>query len=209
MRQAADRKEMQFPSSQVETALHERVLAADPIAPVDLFAQVTDPLISAIRHDLQCDAEIARDSAIDALFDYLHTPAAYKPDKGRLCTFLTQVGKHKAIDRIRARSAEARREQEFVALVELGQSAPNEEMERSAEALALWHQIEQVVQDGRDRKALALILDGERSTDALAEALGIHGLTQLERQREVKRHRDRLLKTLERLGARLHDERGS
>jgi len=197
---------MQFPNLQTETALHERVMAADPIAPADLFAQLTEPLINAIRQDLRCDAEVARDSAVDALFDYLRSPSAYRPDKGRLCTFLTQAGKHKAIDRIRARSAEARRDQEFVSLVELRQSAPNEEMERSAEVQELWRKIEQVVQDDRDRAALALILDGERSTDALAEAFGIHGLTQLERQRAVKRHRDRLMKTLERLGARLRDD---
>jgi RNA polymerase sigma-70 factor (ECF subfamily) len=197
---------MQFPNLQAETALHERVMAADPIAPADLFAQFTEPLMSAIRHDLRCDAEIARDSAIDALFDYLRSPSAYKRDKGRLCTFLTQAAKHKAIDRVRARAAEARRDQEFTSIVELQQLAPNEEMERSAEAQELWRKIEQVVQDDQDRTAVALILDGERSTDALAEALGIRGLTPLERRRTVKRHRDRLMKTLERLGARLRNE---
>jgi RNA polymerase sigma-70 factor (ECF subfamily) len=196
---------MQFPSSKVEITLHERVLAADPVAPADLFAALVEPLMSAIRKDLRCDAENARDSAIDTLFDYLQSPSRYKPDKGRLCTYLMQVAKHKAIDRIRARSAEARREHEFGSLVEVREPAPNEEMERSAEAQELWHKIEQVVQDERDRLALALILDGERSADALAEALGIQGLAQLQRRREVKRHRDRLLKTLERLGARLDD----
>ena len=79
-------------------------------------------------------------------------------------------------------------------------------MERSAEAQKLWQKIEQVVQDERDRLALALILDGERSTDALAETLGIKAETPLERQRAVKRHRDRLVKILERLGEKLRDE---
>jgi RNA polymerase sigma-70 factor (ECF subfamily) len=197
---------MQFPSSEVEITLHQRVLAADPIAPADLCAHLVEPLISAIQHDLGCDAEYARDSAIDALFDYLNSPAAYKQEKGRLCTFLVQVAKHKAIDRIRARSAQARREREFGSLVEVREPAPNEQMERSAEAQELWQRIEQVVQDDRDRLALALILDGERSTETIAEALGVQGLTTLERQREVKRHRDRLLKTLERLGGKLRNE---
>jgi RNA polymerase sigma-70 factor (ECF subfamily) len=70
----------------------------------------------------------------------------------------------------------------------------------------LWQKIEQVVENERDRLALALILDGERSTDVLADALGIRVDTQLERQRAVKRHRDRLLKVLERLGERLSDQ---
>ena len=190
---------MPFPSSEAEDALHQRVLAGDPVAPADLFAHFVEPLMSAIQHDLRCDHENARDSSIEALFDYLRSPSIYSPDRGRLCTFLTQIAKHKAVDRIRARSAEARREQEFSSLVEVRESAPNERMERSAEAQKLWQKIEQVVQDERDRLALALILDGERSTDALAETLGIKAETPLERQRAVKRHR-------ERLGEKLRDE---
>lgn len=197
---------MRFPSSEAESTLHQRVLAGDPVAPADLFAHLVEPLISAMRHDLRCDAEIAMDSSIDALFDYINSPSAYSPDRGRLCTFLTHIAKHKAVDRIRARSAEARREQEFSSLVEVRESAPNEKMERSADAQRLWQKIEQVVQNERDRLALALILDGERSTDAIADALGIHASTQLERQRAVKRHRDRLLKILDRLGEKLRDE---
>ena len=197
---------MRFPSSEAESTLHQRVLAGDPVASADLFAHFVEPLMSAIRHDLRCDAEIATDSSIDALFDYINSPSTYSPDRGRLCTFLTHIAKHKAVDRIRARSAETRREQEFSSLVEVRESAPNEKMERSAEAQKLWQKIEQVVQSERDRLALALILDGERSTDAIADALGIHASTQLERQRAVKRHRDRLLKILDRLGEKLRDE---
>ena len=197
---------MKFPSPEVEVTLHQRVLAADPVAPADLFAHLVEPLVRVVQHDLGCDPDTARDSAIDALFDYLSAPAAYQQDKGRLCTFLVQIAKHKAIDRIRTRSAEVRREREFGSLVEVREPAPNEVMERSAEAQELWQKIERVVPDGRDRLALALILDGERSTETLAEALGIQDLTPLERQRDVKRHRDRLVKTLERLGAKLRDD---
>lgn len=197
---------MRFPNSEAESTLHQRVLAGDPVAPADLFAHFVEPLMSVIRHDLRCDADCAMDSSIDAVFDYIRLPSAYNPDRGRLCTFLTNIAKHKAVDRIRARSAEARREHEFSALVEVRESAPNEKMERSAEAQKLWRKIEQVVQNERDRLALALILDGERSTDVIADALGMHGGTQLERQRAVKRHRDRLLKILDRLGEKLRDE---
>jgi RNA polymerase sigma-70 factor (ECF subfamily) len=205
-RRRGSAKEMQFPNFEAEITFHQRILAGDPIAPADLFAHYVGPLMSVIRHDLRCDAENARDSSIDALFDYLRSPTTYSPERGRLCTFLTQIAKHKALDRIRARSAEARREQEFSSLVEVRGSAPNEKMERSAEAHRLWQRIEQVVKDERDRLALALILDGERSTDALAETLGIEAETPLERQRAVKRHRDRLMKILGRLGEKLRDE---
>lgn len=198
-----------FPTRQDEAALHERVLAADPVASADVFAAFVDPLVAAIQRDLRCDSDTARDSAIDAIFEYLGAPSSYQPSKGRLSTFLAHITKRRATDRIRARSAEARRKQEFGSVVELRASAPKEEMERAVVARELWHKVEQALKDDGDRAAVALILDGERSTEALAEALGIHGLPQLERQREVKRHRDRLVKVLERLGARLRDEEGT
>jgi hypothetical protein len=47
-----DRKEMQFPISEVEITLHQRVLADDATASADLFALYVEPLISAVRHDL-------------------------------------------------------------------------------------------------------------------------------------------------------------
>jgi RNA polymerase sigma-70 factor, ECF subfamily len=198
---------VRFPPPHDEVALHGRIVGEDPVAPADLLAALTEPLTSVVRRDLGCDLETARDAAIDALFEYIAKPSIFSPDKGRLSTFIVQIAKRSAVDRLRARSAEELREQEFSAIVELRVVAPNEEMERSAEAEGLWQKIKQAVQDDRDRMALSLILDGERSTDALASALGIQGLPQLERQREVKRHRDRLMKVLERLGLRLQDER--
>lgn len=198
-----------FPTPQDEIALHERVLSTDPVASIDVFSGFAESLIMAIQRDLKCDQDVAWDSMIDAIFEYLREPSTYQQSKGRLSTFLTRIAKRRAIDRIRKRSAEARREQEFVAGVELRTSAPKEEMERSLEARQLWRKVEQSVPDERDRAALALILDGERSTDALAEALGVGGLSDLERQREVKRHRDRLIMVLKRLGARLRGDQRS
>ena len=44
-----------FPTRQDEAALHERVLATDPVASADVFAAFVDPLVAAI---------VARASAI-------------------------------------------------------------------------------------------------------------------------------------------------
>jgi RNA polymerase sigma-70 factor (ECF subfamily) len=200
---------VRFPTRENEASLHERVLATDPVASVDIFTAFVEPLVAAIQRDLRCNHDMAWDAAIDAVFEYLRSPATYQQPKGRLSTFLTQIGKRRATDRIRARSAEARREREYGAVVELRAAAPKEEMERAVESRELWEKVERAVQDERDRAALLLILDGERSTETLAKALGIEGLSKRERQREVKRHRDRLVKVLERLGARLRNDQGT
>jgi len=57
-----------------------------------------------------------------------------------------------------------------------------------------------LLKDEKDVAALRLILSGERSTERLAEVLGLSELPQEQMRREVKRHRDRLMKILERFG---------
>src|SRR5262245_33136013 len=99
---------VQFPTPQDETELHLRVTRADPLAPVDTFTVLTEPLIGAVRLDLRCDEDVARDASVDALFEYLGNPVIYDPKRGRLCTLLTQIAKRNAIDRLRSRAAEAR-----------------------------------------------------------------------------------------------------
>lgn len=75
------------------------------------------------------------------------------------------------------------------------------------ETRELWRKVEEAVLSERDRRALCLIISGERSTDVLAEALELADLPPSERRRQVKQHRDRLVKILERLGERLgHDD---
>jgi RNA polymerase sigma-70 factor (ECF subfamily) len=196
-----------FPPSADEVALHERVLAGDPVAPVDVFQGLMDPLAAVLRHDLPCTEDEAYDSGVDAVLAYLEEPARYDRNKGRLGTYLMDIAKKRAVDRLRSRQAAERRDDSFAATVELRRANPKELMEDEVEARELWQRVEEAVPGERDRRVLKLILAGERSTAALGEALGINGLSPFEQRREVKQHRDRLLKVLERLGMRLgHDE---
>jgi RNA polymerase sigma-70 factor (ECF subfamily) len=158
-----------------------------------------------VARELRCDEDQAHDSAIDAVFAYLGAPRNYQNERGRLTTFLSNIAKKRAIDRLRSRSAASKREEAFAQSVELSRSAPNERIDVEVEARRIWKMVESTVSEKRDRDALRLILAGEGSTVALAEALGVSGLSDVDRQREVKRNRDRLLKVLERLGGQLRD----
>lgn len=197
---------MGFPGTTDELALHERVLAGDSVAPVDVFQGLMDPLIKALRYDLPCTQDEAYDSGVDALLAYLEEPGRYNRDRGRLSTYLMDIAKKRAIDRLRSRSATERREHTYAATVELGRSNPKASVEQQIEAHELWQRVEEAVPSERDRRALKLILTGERSASALAEALDITGRSPLEQRREVKRHRDRLMRILERLGTRLAND---
>jgi RNA polymerase sigma-70 factor, ECF subfamily len=191
---------LKFPTVEKEAALHDRVVGEDPVVPVDVFQSFMDPMCAALRHDLHCREEEAYDSAVDAVMSYLQNPRRYIKELGRLSTYLMEIAKRRAIDRLRSRTASDRREKEYGALLELRATNPKEEMNARVEARELWAKVEEVVPDRRDRRALQLMLAGEKSTDVLAKELGLINLPQSRRRQEVKRHRDRLLNVLKRLG---------
>jgi len=196
-----------FPGRADEIALHERVLAGDPVAPVDVFKAWMDPLVNALRADLRCSDDEAYDSGIDAVLAYLEEPGKYDRGKGRLSSYVMDIAKKRAIDRLRTRTAAERRDDGYAAAVDLRTMNPKDVLEAEVEARELWQKVENAVPDERDRRMLKLILEGERSTDAFAEALELGVLSPLAQRRLVKQHRDRLMKVLERLGTRLgHDE---
>lgn len=197
---------MPFPKPDQETELHERMAAGDPLAPADVAAAYMLPLASVTKNDLRCDDDNAHDAAVDALLYYFDRVAEYDPSRGRLATYLVDIAKKRCIDRLRSSTRRAGRDEKFGAIVELGGAAPKERVENRVEAAKLWDRIEKALPDARDRAAVQLVVDGERSTEALAVALGLpETLSEGERRAEVKRHRDRLVKTLERLGEKLDD----
>lgn len=69
----------------------------------------------------------------------------------------------------------------------------------------LWEQVESVLPEESDRELLALMLEGERSTESFADLLGLGHLPLAEKRKQVKQHKDRVLKRVRRLGDRLRD----
>lgn len=191
---------MSFPSPEEEQALHERVLQKDPVVPADVYQAFMEPLLRVLPTELGCTREDAYDSAIDAVLSYLNNPERYDPHRARLSSYLTQSAKNRATDRRRSSEARTRREQEFATVVELRARSPKEDLEISVETRFLLERLDDSGLDVRDREFLRLILMGERDTYVLAKVLGVDSLPKKELQREVKRHRDRLMKWLERFG---------
>jgi RNA polymerase sigma-70 factor (ECF subfamily) len=191
---------MSFPPGEDELALHERVLRKDPVVSVDVFQTYMPLLLKALMSRKTCDPEDAHDAAIDAVLLYLEQPERYDRQRGRLSAYLVQIARNRAVDRYRSKTARARREQDFADVVELRDVPPNEKLERGMEAALALKRLEKYDLTERDQSALGLIFQGERSTRRLAEVLGLDSLPEDEMRREVKRHRDRLMKLLERLG---------
>jgi RNA polymerase sigma-70 factor (ECF subfamily) len=104
------------------------------------------------------------------------------------------------MDRTRSSEARTRREQKFADVFELQARSPKEALEVSVEVRLALKRLDATGLGVAETAFLRLVLMGERSTQALAEVLGLASLPEDEMRREVKRHRDRLMKLLGRLG---------
>lgn len=191
-----------------ESELHPLAVQRNPMILAYLYKMLAQKMVKFVRTDLKCSEELADNAVFDVLTSYVEQPDGYDPRRGRLLTYLTQAAKYQARTRLRSEGASARREKEFGEVVELWRTPAKEEMENSVEASRVIEKIVKrgLITDEKDMAALKLILMGERSTDRLAEALGLGSLPQEEKRREVKRHRDRLMKILERFRKEDSDE---
>jgi RNA polymerase sigma-70 factor (ECF subfamily) len=186
-----------------ELELHQLALQKNRFALLELLTAFTDRIVGFLVADLKCARQTAEDVVVDVICDYVEEPSRYDPHKARLITYLTRAAKYRLWDQRRSEIASARRDQEFGhVVVEFWQRPPKEVMEDSVEANRVVDRLIQrgLLKDEKDVAALRLILSGERSTEKLAEVLGLSALPQEQMRREVKRHRDRLMKILERFG---------
>ncbi|MCY1074747.1 RNA polymerase sigma factor [Archangium lansingense] len=199
---------MSYPSPEDERVLHERAVRHDPVVLADALLMFMDRISGILMQRLRCDEDTSREAAMRVIFSYIERPGRYDPGKGRLFAYLLQAAKYRALDQRRTAQSEAQRNRDFISVVEQGSRTPKEKLENQVEAgLTMRRLVERgYLKDERDQNALLLILQGERSTEELARALGLPPMPTLELRREVKRHRDRLMKLLERFGKEDSDD---
>ncbi|AGC46278.1 RNA polymerase sigma-70 factor [Myxococcus stipitatus DSM 14675] len=193
---------MRYPTRAEQEALHARVLKgrADPTAPDDVHRAFNDKIISVLRDKLRCSQDEAIDSTVDAVITYLKEPKSFDARIGPLSTYLTHIAKQRARDRLRTRTKMEIREQKYAADFALGGPAPNGDPEATVEAHRFAARLGPWGFTPKEQKFLWLSFTGESSTERLAEALDLAPMSKEERQREVKRHQDRLKKRLARYG---------
>lgn len=188
---------------EVQDGLHADVCARDPTASSRVFTVLLDPLIDwlSFRWRNERDAERVRDFAIDSIISYLESPERYDPSRASLLTYLRLdahgdlLNDHDQRQRQRERQADA-----FVELAaEARNSSPDEyPSERERPEMTLAH-VRQALPDERDRRAVLLLMEQERSTEVFAEVWGLAGLGAEEQAAEVKRNKDRIKARLRRL----------
>lgn len=186
--------------------IHERLLAADPVAPTELAEAVWEPLVRELanRHPRLKASDFLRDAVTDALISYIKQPAQFDPARRGLFGFLIMAAEG---DLRNALAKTTRRKQREVPIeaVELVGGGGKEHLEgpdpdTRLDVQRMRGKIRELFKDPRDWRAVELLMEGERATQAFAKLWGIERLSAKEQACQVKRHKDRIKKVLRRHG---------
>ena len=186
--------------------IHERLLRADPIAPTDLAVALWKPLIKEMekRHPRLRKSDLLRDAASDALISYIKRPAQFEPTKRGLLGFLVMSAEGDLRNALAKTTRRKVREIsiEDVELLGAGrkESLETPDLEDRLEAQRMRVRVLALFEDPKDREAVELLIEGERSTAVFAKVWHLDHLSPKEQASHVKRHKDRIKKMLRRHG---------
>lgn len=203
-----------LPSTADEYELHQRLLAADPVAPSDLAVAYLGYLGRYLRErNPAMDDEFCQTAAEDAIMALSKRPQSYDPARATLIAYL-RLSAQGDLRNLLARERRHRSRQANLEAVELSGVVGKELGDDTYDPAVMVEARESVSEVVRQRLAipagvlqgltpgeitvLQLMAEGERRTPAYAEALGITHLPLAQQRHEVKRVKDRLQKRLER-----------
>lgn len=196
-----------FPDKDWCADVHRRLVGEDPTASAELYKAIFSPLVGWLRvKGRTTDKELIRDAATDALVDYIKHPHKWNPGKATLVSYICMAADCDLLNALE-KVQRIRKHEVLSADVEdegFGRNVLPEDDGPADAIVGLLSALERQVTSDTDRRFLALILKGERSTEKFVEVLGIQNLSKQEKARTVKQHKDRLKKIVERLRNRLN-----
>lgn len=187
--------------------LHRRLLVGDPTA----TALIAERYLVAVVRQLHSrytnlnDPAFIEDAVHTAFINYFSNPAIYDPTKSSLRTFLYMAANGDLLNLLK--QEERRQDRQPVRLdhVELRSTDAeylmdntNNPDQQDIEQSDIGARIREALPDPTDQQLLALMMDGERKTQVYAQVLGVASLPIKEQEAQVKRHKDRIKKRLQR-----------
>lgn len=195
-------------ASDKEMELHQLILMENDLALSKLYTLYGYAIIDKLRKLYsKSDLGYIEEAVNEGLFGYFKNPITFDPEKNTLLRFLEIASER---DLINILEKEKKHTKKKIALpdVELeesfwnsivkeqktsdGQLIHNESIEMVNKELALHFDNE------RDLKLAKLVLTGEREIAIFSTVLEIEVLTIEEQRKEVKKHKDRIKKVLDR-----------
>jgi RNA polymerase sigma-70 factor, ECF subfamily len=189
--------------TQLGEQLHTRLIAGDdPIVTNEIVEVFLARLINRLSRHFPnvSDKDLMANAAEDALLSYFNDPARFTPERGSLMAWLGACARHNLLDTLRQQNKHYKSEK----VVELSEveavyqaEAENELLERSADEGTM-KRLSTLLPDPTDLRLALLMMEGIRETTVFAAVLKITELSPEEQQQIVKRHKDRLKKTIQR-----------
>jgi RNA polymerase sigma-70 factor, ECF subfamily len=187
---------------QLGDLLHQRLLSGDPTATAKIFEAFFPPLVDSLRKRFSRvnDDHLIQSAAGDAMRALFLHPTKFDPARGELFTYLLLRARGYLLNSLRREKGEGNK------VVELDGAGAVNDVGSDPEAALISREFQEgvisrllrVFTDPADLRVLALMIEGERETEAFADALGVADRPPEERRKLVKQVKDRIIKTLER-----------
>lgn len=197
---------------------HQRLLRRDPAASLDAADLLLDPLVKRLRTKWPgvTYLDACYDAAVEVIVTYLEAPDRYDPARSALLTWLSMqahgdllndyASPQKAFERDWLVESALSREPDADAS-KLGDQAPWFDSAPSLDAAAVLPTVRDAFPSEQDRRLIWLMcVEGLHSSDDAAAVLGLMDLPPDERTTAVRRHKDRVMRRLRRLGLDKRDE---
>lgn len=181
--------------------LHNRLRAGDLTASEEIARLFFPRLVTLLRRSRLAagNADLADTACADAMLSYLRRPEQFKPESLSLFSYLKMAAFGDLGNAVTSRAAQNMR------VVELSEERPEHISDQGAvedQLIAgfstLPDRLDQLFPEEPDREMLYLMMNGVRETATYAAVLGVSDRPPNEQAAIVKRHKDRLKKTIQR-----------
>jgi DNA-directed RNA polymerase specialized sigma24 family protein len=189
--------------------LHARLLGGTSLTVTNEIAEIfMTPVANSLRKEFHtlADHHLIDTAVEDALIAYFANPSRFDPGRAGLLTYLRWIAKSRLLNLLAKEKNLSSPEK----VVELEEAKPVYEMtgcdpDDPEDALArresddvTWRKLCEILIDPIDLELVKLMMEGVRETDRYAALLGLSSLSVEERAGQVKRHKDRLKKAIQR-----------
>jgi len=194
---------------QLGEELHARLLAGTSVTVTSEIAETfLYPVANSLRKEFSSlgDPHLIGTAVEDALIAYFDDPARFDLRRASLFTYLRLLAKSRLLNLLagekKLSAPEKVVELEAVESVyEMTDSEfadPEYSLARRESDDATWRKLREIFTDPIDLGLVKLMMEGVRETDRFAALLGLSSLPANERASAVKRHKDRVKKTIQR-----------
>lgn len=189
--------------------LHARLLEGTSLTVTSEVAETfLTPLANSLRKEFYTlsDHHLIDTAVEDALIAYFGYPLKFDPSRASLFTYLRQLAKSRLLNLL-AREKKLSAPEKVVELeavesvYEMTGCDPDDPEDALAQREsddATWRKLREILTDPIDLELVKLMMEGVRETDRYAALLGLSSLPAEDRAGQVKRHKDRLKKTIQR-----------